>query len=171
MTKQDLINKLENQIKENHQEIENINTLLALDLSRFNGKRITKHLDTAIRKSGLSLYTNYSDGSKASFQININRNEPPFYNYINIYIRMSDDYLLRNTFNYEQYKKVLNDYISTRTKEIDACQKDLDRIDTIIELTNKLHDQIGEFKELICHRTKEEIGIYGLDLYKFRKIN
>ena len=167
MTKKQLMKQLENAIAEKKVELKIIKQLLELDLNKFDGKKITKRLDTALRNSDLRLYTNYDDRDKYSFKITINLQQN---DWVEIYIRMSEDRTQSNIFSIESYKKTLNDYAETRNRELNQIKKDLDNIDTIIELTNKLHDQIEDFKNVLSYRTAEDIGIHGLNTYKFRKI-
>jgi hypothetical protein len=127
--------------------------LQGVDLSRFNGKKITKHLVNAINNEGfdfkVSISSQYFWTELLLFK-NVN------HTYIKETLQITQD--RERLFNYDEFKKEIKKELASLDKTIEKLKNEFENIDELIDLYMEIYSKQELFRKKSSYVFKDLVG-------------
>jgi len=143
MTKKELNQIISKELTKVKNELELLQKIKKIDLSKFEGKQISKRIEAHLKKElGENYYISLTYDLYYDYKLYISYMEKNEHNYYNERIKIEITVYKMNEpvklFRYSELEKQIDQWISSHEKTIDKLTNELENIDHAIKLYNDL---------------------------------
>lgn len=155
MNNTELLKNIKKEYSQMLKRDEMIKKLATLDMSKFEGKALTKRILTYINEKLKNYSTSfYEVGSLKNIEV---ITKPINYNYKDM-IKISITFYQGDAFTQEQYNKELNNWLNSSQNTLKALKSDINHINKRIKDYNKIIDLVEKFEEESSYSFRDNVS-------------
>lgn len=166
MTKKELNQAISKELTKVKNELELLQKIKKIDLSKFEGKQISKRIETHLKKElGENYYISLTYDLYYDYKLYISYMEKNEHNYYNERVKIDITVYKTNEpvklFRYSELEKQIDQWINNHEKTIEKLTNELENIDQMIKLYNDLIAIESKCGKELSYIFKDSVSFYN----------